>query len=62
MKNLIAHWEIIREEAANCTKLSDLVRDNTERELLAWLAEQLNVLALELERAITTNSHGGKLH
>jgi hypothetical protein len=30
--------------------------------VLAWLAEQLDTLALELERVITANTHGGKLN
>jgi hypothetical protein len=62
MKNLVAHWELIRTEAANCAKLKDLVRDSTEQAVLAWLAEQLDTLALELERVITANTHGGKLN
>ena len=62
MKDLIAHWVIIRDEAADCATLRDVVQDNIEQELFAWLAEQLNILTLELERAIADNATAARLN
>jgi hypothetical protein len=62
LKDLIAHWEIIRNQAKDCAALKDLVEDGKERTLLAWLAEQLNTLALELERALTATAHDSTIN
>jgi heme oxygenase len=44
--------EKLRTEAAECALIRDLATDPVKRELFSRLAEHLNVLASEVERAI----------
>ena len=52
MKDVEAHLENLRADAAKCKLISDLATDKEKRELFARLAEHLNVLATEVARAI----------
>jgi hypothetical protein len=52
MKDMQAHLEKLRADAAECTLISDLATDAKKRELFARLADHLKVLAAEVERAI----------
>ncbi|WP_198026669.1 hypothetical protein [Bradyrhizobium sp. ARR65] len=52
MKDMQVHLEKLRADAAECKLISDLASDVEKRELFARLADHLNVLARELERAI----------
>jgi hypothetical protein len=58
MKDLIAHWEKLRADAAECAKISNLAVDKTKRVAFAQLAAQLTMLASELERVITARADG----
>ncbi|MGY4501629.1 hypothetical protein ACVWYH_005560 [Bradyrhizobium sp. GM24.11] len=53
MKDMQAQLEKLRKEAAECALIRDLATDPKKRELFARLAEHLDVLASEVERAIT---------
>jgi hypothetical protein len=52
MKDMQAHLENLRAEAARCAMISDLATEKKRREVFARVAEHLNVLASEVERAI----------
>jgi hypothetical protein len=52
MKDMQAHLEKLRADAAECTLISDLATDVKKRELFARLADHLKILAAEVERAI----------
>jgi hypothetical protein len=52
MKDMHAHLEKLRADAAECRLISDLATDLEKRELFARLAKHLSVLASEIERAI----------
>ncbi len=52
MKDMVAHLEKLRADAAECVMIRDLAVDQSKRELFARLAEHLQVLANEVERAI----------
>jgi hypothetical protein len=52
MKDMEAHLEKLRADAAECQLISDLAPDKEKRELFARLAAHLNVLAAEVARAI----------
>ncbi len=51
MKDMHAHVEKLRNDAAQCKLISDLATDQQKRELFARLAHDLHVVALEIERA-----------
>jgi hypothetical protein len=53
MEDIIAQWEKLRANAAECASMKNLATDKTTRDLFALLAEQLGVLASEVERVIT---------
>jgi len=55
MKDVQIHLERIRTDAAECILLSSLATDG-KRELFARLAEHLNALAMEVEKAIRAGS------
>jgi len=52
MKDMKAHLEKLRRDAAECQLISDLATDKSKRGLFAKLAEHHRVLAGEVERAI----------
>jgi hypothetical protein len=56
MKDMKAHLEKLRVEAAECALIRDLATDPKKRELFTRLAEHLQVLASEVERAIAAGS------
>ena len=53
MKDLQAHLDKIRSDAAECLLLSSLATDG-KREVFTRMAEHLNALAFELEKTIAT--------
>ena len=55
MKDMEAHLEKLRRDAAECAIIRDLATDSKKRELFAKLAEHLSVLASEVERAIAND-------
>jgi hypothetical protein len=57
MNDMIAHWLMLRAEAARCAMIKNAAMDQTKRELFALLAEQLGVLASEVERVITAKAN-----
>ncbi|WP_247327366.1 hypothetical protein [Bradyrhizobium sp. 141] len=52
MRDMHEQLEKLRNDAADCKSISDLVTDPRKRELFARLADHLSVLATEVERAI----------
>jgi hypothetical protein len=52
MKDMQAHLEKLRADAAECTLISDLATDVKKRELFVRLADHLKALAAEVERTI----------
>jgi hypothetical protein len=55
MKDMRAHLEKLRSDAAECAMIRDLATDQTKRELFTRLAVHLETLALEIERAIAAS-------
>ena len=53
MKDMEAHLEKLRRDAAECAIIRDLATDPKKRELFTKLAEHMSVLASEVERAIS---------
>ncbi len=58
MKDMQAHLEKLRTDAAECQLISDLAADLQKRELFRRLAQHLGVLASEVERAIAQRIAG----
>jgi hypothetical protein len=58
MRDMTAHLEKLRTDAAECALISELSTEVNKRELFARLSRHLTVLASEVERAIalTTES------
>ncbi|MEH2485406.1 hypothetical protein [Bradyrhizobium sp. AZCC 2230] len=52
MKDMQAHLEKLRTDAAECALIRDLATDPKKRDLFTRLADHLSVLAAEVERAI----------
>ena len=52
MKDMLAHLEKLRVDAAECALMRDLATDQAKKDLFARLAQHLEVLAGEVERAI----------
>jgi hypothetical protein len=52
MKDMKAHLEKLRADAAECTLIRDLATDREKRDLFARLAAHLSILAAEVEREI----------
>jgi hypothetical protein len=52
MHDVKAHLEKLRADAEDCAVISKRATDARKRELFATLAEHLNRLALEVERAL----------
>lgn len=53
MRDMQAHLEKLRIDAADCAIISGLATDKGKRELFAKLSAHLTVLANEVERAMT---------
>jgi hypothetical protein len=60
MKDMQAHLEKLRFDAKECALISHRATDAEKRELFAKLAKHLEVLASEIERAITSKTAGGE--
>ena len=58
MKDMEAHLEKLRTDAAECAIISGLATDKTKRELFARLSKHLTVLASEVEKAKSTSRAG----
>ena len=60
MKDMHAHLEKLRRDAAECTLIRDLATDPIKRELFTRMAQHLVTLAGEAEAAIIASSsiHG----
>jgi hypothetical protein len=56
MKDMRAHLEKLRAEAAECELISNLATDKKKKELFAKLAEHHATLAQEVERAIAAST------
>ena len=52
MKDMLLHLEKLRTDAAECGLIRDLSTDPAKKDLFARLAQHLEVLASEVERAI----------
>ena len=52
MKDMHAHLEKLRDDAAECALIRDLATDKEKRELFANLSAHLKVLADEVERVV----------
>jgi hypothetical protein len=52
MKDMLVHLEKLRADAAECALIRDLATDQAKKDLFARLAQHLEVLAGEVERAI----------
>jgi hypothetical protein len=59
MQDIQAHLEKLRQEAANCRRISDHATDKKKRELFSRLADHLNVLAGELARVVESANKAG---
>jgi hypothetical protein len=57
MKDMQAHLEKLRTDAAECAMTSDLAMDKEKRELFATLSAHLTVLANEVERVMRAAKH-----
>ena len=55
MKDMQAQLEKLQTDAAECALIRDLATDKKKRELFTRLADHLQVLASEVERAMTTS-------
>jgi hypothetical protein len=58
MKDMLAHWEKLEADAAECALIRDLATDKAKRQLYTLLAEHLKTLASEVERVITAKANG----
>lgn len=56
MKDMRAHLDKLRKDAAECKLISDLATDRSKRELFEKLAMHYEALATEVERAIADQS------
>ena len=54
MRDTKGQAEKLRKNAAECALIRDLATDPTKRELFTCLADHLNLLAQEIERAIAS--------
>jgi hypothetical protein len=52
MRDMEQHLQKLRADAEECSNISKLATDQQKQELFARLAQHLNVLASEIERAI----------
>lgn len=58
MKDLQAHLEKLRMEAADCEMIARLATDKIKQQLFIKLAEHYRVLAAEVERAMKEKEAG----
>jgi hypothetical protein len=58
MKNMQAHLEKLRSDAAECALIRDLATDLEKRALFSRLADHLSTLASEVEAAIAAKLTG----
>ena len=58
MKDMLAHWEKLEADAAECALIRDLATDKAKRQLYTLLAEHLKTLASDVERVITAKANG----
>jgi hypothetical protein len=58
MKDMRAHLEKLRADAAECALIRDLATDPEKRHLFTRLAEHLQTLASEVEAAIAAKLSG----
>jgi hypothetical protein len=58
MKDMRAHLEKLRIDAAECALIRDLATDPEKRQLFTRLAEHLHTLASEVEAAIAAKLSG----
>ena len=58
MKDLQAHLEKLRIEAADCEMIARLATDKIKQQLFIKLAEHYRVLAAEVERAMKEKEAG----
>jgi hypothetical protein len=56
MQDMLTYLQKLRADAAECALIRDLATDPAKKDLFARLAEHLNVLAAEVERAIELQS------
>jgi hypothetical protein len=59
MKDLQAHLEKLRVDAAECARIRDLADSASKRELFGRLAEHLTALAADVERAMNAMRPNG---
>lgn len=59
MKDMKAHLEKLRADAAECALIRDLATDPHKRALFTRLADRLSALAAEVEAAIATKLTDG---
>jgi len=55
MQNIVVRLARLRKDAAECERLRDLAIDKKQRELFGKLADQLNMLAAEVECTIAAS-------
>ena len=60
MKDMLAHWEMLRADAAEFALIRDLATDAEKRELYTLMAEQITMLAAEIERVLTAGKASGE--
>ena len=60
MRNMKAHLEKLRADAAECALIRDLATDPHKRAVFTRLAEHLSALATEVETAIAAKLTGGE--
>ena len=60
MKDIEAHLEKVRANAAECALIRELATDPQKRALFTRLAEHFATLASEVEAAIATKRTGGE--
>lgn len=60
MRDMQAQLEKLRTDAAECALIRDLATDQKKRELFSRLADHLEKLAQEVERAISAQGSGAK--
>jgi hypothetical protein len=55
---MVTHWYKLRDDAVECARIRNQATDKVKRELFTRLAEQLTMLASEVERAMTVKANG----
>lgn len=60
MRDMMAHLEKLKTDAAECALIRDLATDPVKRELFNRLADHLNALASEVEAAVTAKVGDGE--